>query len=429
MKVLVIGSGGREHALVWKLRESPLVEKIWCAPANGGIAAEAECVAIDAGDVNTLVAFAEKMRPDLTVVGPELPLVHGIADAFRARNLPIVGPSQIASQLEGSKIFSKQFLLRHNIPTAEMVGAFEDPEEAVAALKGARYPLVMKADGLCAGKGVLLATDENEAVAFIDSTMRKLELGPAGRKLLLEETLEGDEISFIIAVDGERYAPLVPTRDHKRIFDGNRGPNTGGMGAFSTDQLLPAQLHKTITHTIVEPTLRGLSEDGIRYQGFLFIGLMITSDGPKVLEFNCRLGDPETQAILARLDCDLAEILADLASRRFDPSKFHWKSGASVCVVMASEGYPGKIHTGKLISGLTGVARNIGVKVIHAGTRLVGDVVLTSGGRVLGVTAFAPTLDSAVSSAYAAVSQIKFDGMQFRRDIGTQAGFAHSAGD
>jgi phosphoribosylamine--glycine ligase len=429
VKVLVIGSGGREHALVWKLRESPAVEKIWCTPGNGGIATDAECVSINPGDVNALIAFAEKTRPDLTVVGPELPLVNGVADAFRVRNLPIVGPSQIAAQLEGSKIFSKQFLLRHNIPTAEMVGAFENPDDAAAALKGVRYPLVMKADGLCAGKGVLLAADEREALAFIDSTMRKQELGPAGRKLLLEETLEGDEISFIIAVDGERYAPLVPTRDHKRIFDGNRGPNTGGMGAFSTDDLLSSQLREAIIQTVVEPTLRGLSADGIRYQGFLFIGLMITSDGPKVLEFNCRLGDPETQAILARLDCDLAEILSDLASRQFDPDKFRWKSGASVCVVLASEGYPGKIQTGKPISGLTGLSENTGVKLLHAGTRIVGDVLVTAGGRVLGVTAAAPTLDAAVSAAYAAVNQIKFDGMQFRRDIGTQAGFAHSAGD
>ncbi len=403
MKVLVIGGGGREHALVWKLRESPRVEKVWCAPGNGGIAAEAECIAIDAGDVTGLVALAEKLRPDLTVVGPELPLVNGIADAFRARNLPVVGPSQIAAQLEGSKIFSKQFLLRHNIPTAEMVGAFENPDEAAAALKTARYPLVMKADGLCAGKGVLLADDEREALAFIDSVMRKQALGSAGRKLLLEETLEGDEISFILAVDGERYAPLVPTRDHKRIFDGNRGPNTGGMGAFSTDELLSPQLRESITQTILEPTLR--------------------------LEFNCRLGDPETQAILARLDCDLAEILSDLASRRFDPSKFQWKSGASVCVVMASEGYPGKLQSAKPISGLTGVSKNAGVKILHAGTRLIGDVIVTSGGRVLGITASGSTLEAAVASAYTAINQIKFDGMQFRRDIGTQAGFAHSAGD
>ena len=429
MKVLVIGGGGREHALVWKLGESARVEKIWCAPGNGGIVAEAECIGIDAGDVTGLVLFAEKMRPDMTIVGPELPLVKGVADAFRARNLPIVGPSQIAAQLEGSKIFSKEFLLRHKIPTAKMYGVFENPEEAIAALKDVQYPLVMKADGLCAGKGVLLALNEEEARDFIDAAMRKNELGPAGRKVMLEETLEGEELSFIIVTDGDRYASLVPTRDHKRIFDGNGGPNTGGMGAFSTDELLPDSLRETITQTIVDPTLHGLAADGIRYQGFLYIGLMITASGPKVLEFNCRLGDPETQAILARLDCDLAEILQDLAARRFDPSKFHWKSGASVCIVLASEGYPGKYPVGKPINGLTGVTTKSGVKVLHAGTKLVGDVLTTSGGRVLGVTCAAPTLDAAVTSAYAAVNSIKFDGMQFRRDIGTQAGLAHSAGD
>jgi len=429
VKVLVIGGGGREHALVWKLRESPRVEKIWCAPGNGGIAAEAECVSIDAGDVPGLLAFAEKNRPDLTVVGPELPLVNGVADAFRARNLPIVGPSQIAAQLEGSKIFSKEFLLRHKIPTAKLFGVFENPEEATAALKDLQYPLVIKADGLCAGKGVVLATNEDEARAFIDSAMRNNELGLAGRKLMLEETLAGDELSFIIVTDGEKYASLVPTRDHKRAFDGNRGPNTGGMGAYSLDELLPNSLRETITRTVVEPTLHGLAADGIRYQGFLYIGLMITSEGPKVLEFNCRLGDPETQAIMARLDCDLSEILHDLSVRRFDPTKFRWMSGASVCIVLASEGYPGKYSTGKPISGLTNLTANTGVKVLHAGTKLIGDVIATSGGRVLGVTSAAPTLDEAVANAYAAVNSIKFDGMQFRRDIGTQAGLAHTAGN
>ncbi|HLK03397.1 MAG TPA: phosphoribosylamine--glycine ligase [Candidatus Acidoferrum sp.] len=429
MNVLVIGSGGREHALVWKLRESPRVEKIWCAPGNGGIAAEAECVAIEAGNVASLVAFAEKVRPDLTVVGPEVPLVNGIADAFRARNLPIVGPSQIAAQLEGSKSFSKEFLLRHKIPTAKLYGIFVDADEAVVALKNVRYPLVMKADGLCAGKGVLLAVDEQEALAFIDSTMRKKELGPAGNKLLLEETLEGDELSFIIVTDGDRYAPLVPTRDHKRIFDGNHGPNTGGMGAFSVDSLLPADLQREITQKIVEPTLSGLAADGIRYQGFLYIGLMLTTEGPKVLEFNCRLGDPETQAILARLNCDLADVLSNVALRRFDPDELRWKPDAGVCVVIASAGYPGKFPTGKPIQGLTGFSRITGVKVLHAGTKLVGDVIVTSGGRVLGVTATGNSLDEAVSAAYAAIPKIQFDGMQYRRDIGTQTGLARSAGD
>jgi len=428
LKVLVIGGGGREHALVWKLGESRRTEKIWCAPGNGGIAAEADCVAIEAGDVTALVAFAEKMRPDLTVVGPELPLVDGVADAFRARNLPVVGPSQLAAQLEGSKIFAKEFLIRHKIPTAPIYGAFTNPDAAKAALDNARYPLVLKADGLCAGKGVRLAASEEEAVEFIDGAMRKGELGPAGERILLEETLEGQELSFIIVTDGERYAPLVPTRDHKRIFDGNRGPNTGGMGAFSTDDLLPDPLRQTITATIVQPTLRGLASDGIRYQGFLYIGLMITPAGPQVLEFNCRLGDPETQAIMARLDCDLADILSDLALRRFEPAKFRWKQGASVCVVIASEGYPGKSVTGKPISGLTGIGRDTGVRVLHAGTKLVGDVIVTSGGRVLGVTSAGPSLAAAVESAYSVVNSIQFEGMQFRRDIGAEVGFAQSAG-
>src|ERR1700685_468195 len=293
MKILVIGGGEREHALVWKLKQSARVEKIWCAPGNGGIAQDAECVAVDAGNVAALVAMAEKIAPDLTVVGPELPLVNGISDAFTQRNWAIVGPSQRAAQLEGSKIFSKEFLLRHNIPTAKMYGAYDSAREAYAALNGVDWPLVIKADGLCAGKGVVLAQDAGEARQFLVSAMEKNELGPGGHRVMLEETLEGEELSFIILTDGQRYAPMVPTRDHKRVFDGNRGPNTGGMGAYSADDLLPSALGETVISTIVEPTLRGLAVDGIPYHGFLYIGLMLTQHGPKVLEFNCRLGDPE----------------------------------------------------------------------------------------------------------------------------------------
>jgi phosphoribosylamine--glycine ligase len=429
VKVFVIGGGGREHALVWKLRESPLVEKIWCAPGNGGIAAEADCVPLDSGDVAAVVAFAEKNRPDLTVVGPELPLVNGVSDAFRARNLPIVGPSQVAAQLEGSKIFAKEFLLRHRIPTAKMYGAFDDPAAAMAFLTDLHYPLVMKADGLCAGKGVVLAANEGEAREFIELAMQRNALGPAGRRIMLEETLEGQELSFILVTDGERYAPLVPTRDHKRAFDGNRGPNTGGMGAYSTDALLPDLLRETIMRSIVEPTLSGLAADGIRYHGFLYIGLMLTTDGPKVLEFNCRLGDPETQAILARVDFDLAEVLRSAAVRQLDPGKLRWRPGASACVVLASKGYPGNYSVGKAISGLTGVDGNNGVKVLHAGTKLIGDVLATSGGRVLGVTSAAPTIEAALSAVYTAIGSIHFDGMHYRRDIAAQAGLAHRAGD
>ena len=418
MKVLVIGGGGREHALVWKLKQSPHVEKIWCAPGNGGIAEDAECVAIDAGDVAALVAFAERNLPDLTVVGPELPLVNGIGDAFRDRGWAIVGPSKQAAQLEGSKVFSKEFLQRHNIPTAKMYGAFESAREAYDSLKNVKWPLVIKADGLCAGKGVLVAQDFDEARDFIERVMEKNKLGAGGKRILLEEGLEGDELSFIVMTDGRGYAPLVPTRDHKRVFDGNQGPNTGGMGAYSTDELLPEPLRKIVVSTIVEPTLKGLEADGIPYQGFLYIGLMLTSSGPKVLEFNCRLGDPETQAIAARMDFDLAEVLQDVAAGQLNASKLRWKSGASACVVLTSGGYPGRFETGKKIDGLTVAEQITGVKVLHAGTKRVGEEIVTSGGRVLGVTATGPTLGATLGSAYAAADKIRFDDMHYRRDIG-----------
>src|SRR5467141_1686209 len=421
MKILVLGGGGREHALVWKLRESPRVEKIWCAPGNGGIAAEAECVAIDAADVSAIVAFAEKIQPDLTIVGPELPLVNGLADAFRQRNWAVVGPSQQAAQLEGSKIFSKEFLARHHIPTAKMYGTYDSSVDVYKALGSVAWPVVIKANGLCAGKGVFLAPDLAAAKEFVERVMEKNELGPGGKGLLLEETLEGEELSFIILTDGKRYAPLVPTRDHKRVFDGNQGPNTGGMGAYSTDELLPDDLRETIRLKIVEPTLNGLAAHGIPYQGFLYIGLMLTKSGPKVLEFNCRLGDPEAQAILARMDFDLAEILSNVAAGCLDPSKLHWKPGASACVVLTSGGYPGKFENGKRIDGLTAVEQLTGVKVLHAGTKLVGDAVVTNGGRVLGVTASARTIEAALASAYGAASRIHFEGMHYRKDIGAHA--------
>jgi phosphoribosylamine--glycine ligase len=429
VKILVVGGGGREHALVWKLRESPRVKKIWCAPGNGGIADDAICLPVEAGDVEGLVAIAEKLRPDLTVIGPELPLVNGLSDALRARNLAVIGPSQIAAQLEGSKIFTKQFLARHSIPTAAMYGEFSSPEAAYAALSEVRYPVVVKADGLCAGKGVLLAESASEAKDFITRAMLIQEFGAGGKRVILEETLAGEELSFIIVTDGEKYAVLPPTRDHKRAFDRDRGPNTGGMGAYSADELMPSALRAEIEGQIVGPTLRGLAADGIRYQGFLFIGLMLTNDGPKVLEFNCRLGDPETQAILARVDFDLAEALANLATRRFDPDEWKWKSGASACVVIASAGYPGRFETGRIVHGLTALGKETSFKILHAGTRRQGDVIITSGGRVLGVTCYGSNLESALSGAYAAASKIRFEGMHYRTDIGGGTGKARSARD
>ena len=429
MKILVIGGGGREHALVWKLRQSPRVEKIWCTPGNGGIAAEAECLAIDAGDVAALVALADNIHPDLTVVGPELPLVNGLTDAFRERNWAVVGPSQQAAQLEGSKIFSKEFLQRHGIPTAELYGAYDSPGDAYGALCAVDWPVVIKADGLCAGKGVFLAPNPDAATDFIERVMEKKELGPGGQRILLEETLEGEELSFILLTDGERYAPLVPTRDHKRVFDGNQGPNTGGMGAYSTDDLLPDDLRRTILSRIVEPTLQGLAADGIRYQGFLYIGVMLTKSGPKVLEFNCRLGDPETQAIVPRMDFDLAEVLSEAAAGRLDPSKLRWKPGASVCVVLAAGGYPGKFEKGMKIEGLTAAEQINGVKVLHAGTRRDRQSIITNGGRVLGVTATGSSLNESVATVYAAATKIHFAGMHYRKDIGTHASRSQATGD
>jgi phosphoribosylamine--glycine ligase len=429
MKILVIGGGGREHALAWKLQQSVQVEKIWCAPGNGGIAENAECLAADAGDVRALVALAEKTAPDLTVVGPELALVNGVSDAFAQRNWAIVGPSRKAAQLEGSKIFSKEFLLRHNIPTAKMYGAYDSPREAYAALAGVDWPLVIKADGLCAGKGVALTTEAATARQFLESAMEKNEFGPGGHRVLLEETLEGDELSFIILTDGERYAPMVPTRDHKRVFDANRGPNTGGMGAYSSDELLPAGLRHTVMSTIVEPTIRGLAKDGIPYQGFLYIGLMLTNKGPKVLEFNCRLGDPEAQAIVVRMDFDLAEVLADVTATRLDPAKLRWKRGASACVVLTSGGYPGKFETGKKIEGLTSINSKAGIQVFHAGTKRENNSLVTSGGRVVGVTAARDSLETALALVYQASEGIYFDGMHYRQDIGGHVARVKAAGD
>ena len=427
MKILVIGGGGREHALVWKLKQSPRVEKIWCVPGNGGIAGEAECMTGDSGDVAGLVSLAERLRPDLIVVGPEQALVNGIGDAFRSRNWRIVAPSQQAAQLEGSKIFAKEFLQRQNIPTAELYGAYDSPGAAYGALCAVDWPVVIKADGLCAGKGVFVAPDPDAATDFIERVMEKNELGPGGKRVMLEEALEGEELSFIVITDGERYASLVPTRDHKRVFDGNQGPNTGGMGAYSTNELLPGELRQTILTTIVEPTLRGLAAEGIRYQGFLYIGLMLTKAGPKVLEFNCRLGDPETQAIVARMDFDLAEVLADLDAGRLDPAKLRWKPGASICVVLASGGYPGKFESGKKIEGLTDAEQITGVKVFQAGTKREGDSIVTSGGRVLGVTAAAASLEMALDRAYQAAAKIRFGGMHYRKDIAAHSSQVRTA--
>ncbi len=424
MKILVVGSGGREHALVWKLRQSPEVEKIWCAPGNGGIAntAEpvAECVPVNVDDVDALVALAENLKPDLTVVGPEVPLVAGIRDKFEFRGLRLVGPSQRDARLEGSKVYSKEFMTRYEIPTATLYGDFESCTEAIRALDAVDWPVVVKADGLCAGKGVLVAHNRGEAEAFIRRLMQKHELGAGGSRVLLERGLAGEELSFIILTDGRSFFPMAPARDHKRVFDGDHGPNTGGMGAYTTDGMISAELESTIVDEIVAPTIAGLSEEGIPYTGFLYFGLMLTAEGPMVLEYNCRLGDPETQPLMMRMDFDLAVALDAVASRTLSTFKPAWKPGASVCVAMTSGGYPGAYETGKKIEGLDEANALPDVAVFHAGTKRDGDSIVTNGGRVLGVTATAASLEQAIRKAYGAVSKIHFEGAHFRTDIGAK---------
>jgi phosphoribosylamine--glycine ligase len=417
VKILVIGGGGREHALVWKLRQSQLVEKIWCAPGNAGIAGIEECIPLNTADVPAILDHAQRLRPDLTVVGPELPLVLGIADEFEKRGMLLLGPSRAAAQLEGSKVFAKEFLNRHGIPTAHTYGAFSSGEEALSALSCVEWPLVLKADGLAAGKGVLVTSSKEEAEGFIRRVMVSREFGDAGSRILLEEALVGDELSFIVLADGERILPLAGSRDYKRALDGNRGPNTGGMGAFSTDAVLPAALERNILETIVQPTIQGLQKDGQRYRGFLYCGLMLTPDGPRVLEYNCRMGDPETQAIMMRADFDLAALLLQAARGEMDTSAVRWSPAASVCVVMAAAGYPGEPCTGQLIEGLEEASVK-GAVVFHAGMRRSGDKYLTSGGRVLGVSVAGDTLESVAVHCYEAVASIRFEGSQFRRDIG-----------
>jgi len=423
MKILVIGSGGREHALAWRLLNGSNVERVWCAPGNGGMAQMegAECVAADIKDVAALAALGEGLGPDLTLVGPELPLVNGIGDEFGRRGLRLVGPSRQAAQLEGSKAFAKEFLLRNNIPTGPLYGIYDSAGDAYSALCAVDWPCVIKAEGLAAGKGVLVAPNPDEATAFIDRLMVDREFGAAGDRVLLEEALTGPELSYIVLTDGETILPLVPTRDHKRIFDGNRGPNTGGMGAYSAGGMIDLELEARILNTIIRPTLNAMAREGHPYRGFLYAGLMLTAAGPQVLEFNCRMGDPETQAIVARMDFPLAEALHAVTEGKLREIASRWKPGASACVVMAAANYPGEPRTGMKIEGLAAAASVPDAVVFHAGTKLRDGDVVVSGGRVLGVTATGANLAAAVARAYEAAGKISFEGAQYRRDIGAAA--------
>jgi phosphoribosylamine---glycine ligase len=426
MKVLVLGSGGREHAMVWKLRQSPRIHKLYCAPGNGGISADAECVAVDLKSLDAIVQLANKLNPDITVVGPEMPLTLGVVDEFQRRGWPIFGPTRAAAQLESSKSFAKEFMQRHRIPTANYA-VCKTREELKPALALFHTPIVVKADGLAAGKGVVIAQTKEEALRTAEDMLSGKMLGDAGARVVLEEFLEGEELSFLVMSDGERVVPLVATQDHKRIFDDDQGPNTGGMGAYSTDQIIDAQMRDWLVTHVAKPVVAGMKAEGAEYKGILYCGIMMTARGPIVLEFNCRFGDPETQPIMMRMESDLLDAIEASIAGRVSEGDFRWTTQPAVCVVMASGGYPSAFEAGKLISGIEEADRLMGVKVFHAGTNRRDGAYYTSGGRVLGVTARASDLPQAVERAYDAVMKIRFDGMQYRKDIAAR-GLKHLRG-
>jgi phosphoribosylamine--glycine ligase len=420
MKVLILGSGGREHALAWAVKRSARVKAVVCAPGNGGIAQVARCVPVDLKDVDAMVRLAEAERPTLTVVGPELPLSLGIVDALQERGFRVFGPTQAAAQLESSKAFAKQFMKRHKIPTANyaVCTSAAELEEAVGYF---HPPIVVKADGLAAGKGVIICPTRHIAVETAQGLFNGTLLGSVEKQVVLEEFLEGDEVSFLCLSDGIHVAPLVPAQDHKRIGEGDTGPNTGGMGVYSTGDMLEPHMTEWILRHIAEPTVRGMAEEDTPFAGVLYCGLMMTARGPQVLEYNARFGDPETQAILVRLESDLVEALEACIDKRLSETELRWDDGASACVIASSAGYPGSYKTGFPISGLASADQLPGVQVFHSGTSPAGSEVVTSGGRVLGVTAAADSLEQALARAYQALGEINFEGMYYRRDIGHRA--------
>ena len=419
MKVFVIGSGGREHAIVWKLRQSPRVTQIFCAPGNGGICDEAECVPVDVKNIDALVQAASRIQPDLTVVGPEVPLALGVVDEFRRRGFRIFGPTAAAARLESSKIFAKEFMQRHRIPTAHFA-ICTTAAEIKEALPHFGTPIVVKADGLAAGKGVVIAQSREEAGAVANEMLAGKMVGEAGARVVLEQYLEGEELSFLVVSDGERVVPLVAAQDHKRVGDNDTGPNTGGMGAYSTPKIVDPQMREWLLNHVARPVVNAMREEGATFTGILYCGLMMTARGPMVLEFNCRFGDPETQPILMRLESDLLGAFIASAEGRISDGDFKWSDDATVCVVLASRGYPDTPELGKVISGIDEAEKVEGVKVFHAGTRKENGAYVTSGGRVLGVTARGADLKTAVWRAYEAVGKISFDGMHYRKDIASR---------
>jgi phosphoribosylamine--glycine ligase len=419
MKILVIGSGGREHALTWKLRQSPYTDRIFCAPGNAGTEEIAENVPIPASDLQALARFAKENRIDLTVVGPDDPLASGIIDLFRAQKLRAFGPDKSAARIESSKIFAKELMHAHHIPTAE-AGAFSDITEAFRYCERIKFPVVIKADGLALGKGVIIATDPDMARATIDEMMNQRRFGVAGQRVVIEQFLHGTECSLHALVDGKKYLLLESARDHKRALDGDKGPNTGGMGAFSPANNWNSKLQSRFELEIMRPLLSALVQEGVTFRGLLYPGLIITSEGPRVLEFNCRFGDPETQALLPRMKSDLLPLLEATIDGNIEKCAIKWDPRAAVTVVMASAGYPGKSETGKSITGLDDAAKVENVRIFHAGTKRDG-AVKTAGGRVLAVTALGSTVEMARKRAYKAMSRIHFEGCHYRRDIALNA--------
>jgi len=420
MKVLVIGSGGREHALVWKIMQSPKVSQIYCAPGNAGISKLAQCINIDADSIEKLVDFAQEEKIDLTVVGPELALSKGIVNEFNKQGLRIFGPSREAAEIESSKVFSKYLMKKYNIPTANY-DVFQNSEKALDYIKKQTFPLVIKADGLAAGKGVFIVENLVQARDALDALMEEKQFGEAGRQVIIEEFLEGEEVSILAFCDGKTVIPMVPSQDHKKIFDNDQGPNTGGMGAYSPVPFYPDELEKRVLEEILKPTVKGLQREGKEYKGVLYAGLILTKEGPKVLEFNARFGDPETQVILPRLKTDLIDILNAVIENTLHQINIEWEDTAAVCVVVASGGYPGKYQKGKVICGLERLEKMKNIIAFHAGTKFQDNQVITSGGRVLGITSWDNTISKAKEKAYKGVEKIYFEDMYYRKDIAAKA--------
>lgn len=416
MKVMVVGGGGREHALVWKIAQSPRVEEIFCAPGNAGIKKIARCVDISAEDIKALADFAEKKSIDLTVVGPEAPLVEGIVDEFEARGLKAFGPNKAASQIEGSKVFAKNLMEKYNIPTAAF-RVFDNSIDAINYIDSIDAPMVVKAEGLAAGKGVVVAKDKDAAVSAVKSIMEQRIFGKAGARVVIEEYLEGPEVTVLSFCDGKIAVPMVSSRDHKRVFDNDEGPNTGGMGAISPAPAYSMELAEVVEKEIIQKTVEAMAAEGIPFKGVLYTGLMLTKKGPRVLEYNCRFGDPETQVVLPRLKTDLIDIMEACIDGNLEKVMIEWKEEKAVCVVLASGGYPGPYEKGKVIKGLS-EAEAEGALVFHAGTAEKNGKIITAGGRVLGVTALGDTEDKARQEAYNAISKISFEDMHYRKDIG-----------